>query len=260
MVRVIESNDHDFIGRITMYQNSYNPVKKRDFKSNDPIQVRLKRELALKGYYYDIKRGEEFDTLRNKYPYMNSQYIHNFSNELIAKLLAGIKIGPDIAAGKGSEVFFGEQYENLFEDSTTSYQIITPWILRRIIRSTYRASTKSFHEFDKPHDFKNRALFYVLRFIYDFMKGRTNSDWEKKLVHYWDNTNWADWGSFQKDFAKIINPLFEIVYKGYKKSGESYHNTYLQSADTLKEIVKENKDTLDEYKIKTREIFDKFVN
>jgi len=47
--------------QITEYSNSQNGVKPRDFKSYNPIQIRLQNEFNqhfLNQYYYEIKRGE----------------------------------------------------------------------------------------------------------------------------------------------------------------------------------------------------------
>lgn len=88
-VRIIESKSHSFINSITLYQNSSNPVKMRDFKSNDPVQVRLKHELGRRGYYYEIKRGEEYNTIKLKYPASKQEFPHaenygGISNEQVA--------------------------------------------------------------------------------------------------------------------------------------------------------------------------------
>ena len=87
LVRVIESKSHDFVAKLTLYQNSSNPVKKRDLKSNDPVQVRLKRDFARRGYYFEIKRGEEFDRLSKKYRAMKQTYSRGpINNADVAKL------------------------------------------------------------------------------------------------------------------------------------------------------------------------------
>jgi len=47
---------------VTRYSNNQNGVKPRDWKSNDPVQVRLQNEFKLhygKVYFYQIKRGED---------------------------------------------------------------------------------------------------------------------------------------------------------------------------------------------------------
>lgn len=57
LVRVIASDDNALMDKIVFYQNSSNPVKKRNLKSNDPVQIRLHREMLKRGWYYEIKSG-----------------------------------------------------------------------------------------------------------------------------------------------------------------------------------------------------------
>ncbi|RYU90928.1 abortive phage infection protein [Mucilaginibacter terrigena] len=53
--------DSELSAQITEYSNSQNGVKARDFKSYNPIQIRLQNEFSHNygnEYYYEIKRGE----------------------------------------------------------------------------------------------------------------------------------------------------------------------------------------------------------
>jgi len=53
--------ESDLAVNITQFSNNQNGVKARDFKANDPIQIRLQNEFAslYRGaYWFDIKRGE----------------------------------------------------------------------------------------------------------------------------------------------------------------------------------------------------------
>lgn len=62
LTKIIQtSEDSDLSKIITAYSNNQNGVKARDFKSNNPIQIRLQNEFkSLYGneYAYEIKRGE----------------------------------------------------------------------------------------------------------------------------------------------------------------------------------------------------------
>ena len=47
---------------VTSFSNNQNGVKARDFKSNNPIQIRLQNEFKKgfsKEFYYEIKRGDD---------------------------------------------------------------------------------------------------------------------------------------------------------------------------------------------------------
>ncbi len=57
----VENLDSELAENITQFSNNQNAVKPRDFKANDPIQIRLQNEFnrLYRGvYWFDIKRGE----------------------------------------------------------------------------------------------------------------------------------------------------------------------------------------------------------
>lgn len=58
------SVDSDLAKTITNFSNNQNGVKARDFKSNNPIQIRLKHEIEknFPEYFFEIKRGETDNT------------------------------------------------------------------------------------------------------------------------------------------------------------------------------------------------------
>ena len=267
LVRVIESKSHRFINSITLYQNSSNPVKKRDFKSNDPVQVRLKHELRRRGYYYEIKRGEEYNTMKKKYPALKQEYPNaeewgSVSNEVVAKVVAAVKLNPATAAAKGSETFFDDEvYGRLFPEKISTYNCLAPFMMyKHFIRETYRGEKKKFHKLKKAWPFKNRAAFYVLRFIYESMEEA--NDWEKKFVSFCEDSTVEEYRRFYDQIKKVINQLFEITYKAWQtasKKGELDYNAYFQNSATLGEIKKSFGKEIRALSKRTQKIFAKFL-
>ena len=259
MVRLIASKDHEFIDRITFYQNSSNPVKKRDLKSNDPVQVRLKRELKLQGYYYEVKRGKSFKEMVKKYPAMKQQYVKVINNEKVAEVLAAIKLNPGIAVSKGSDAFFDNYYDELFDTKIATFNCFAPIILHWIIQDTYTGdNADKFRNFEKAYAFKNPAAFYVLKFIYESIGNKDN--WEKIFVSFYENINNDDetYNSFEdfvNEIDRIISKYFEIIYKAWKASEEPNHNTYLKNSSTIKDIEKRYSKDIKLLKKQTASIF-----
>ena len=58
MVRIIEQPDPEFVPLVTRFNNSQNAVRSADLVGRDPIQMRLKQELEVRGYYYETRRGD----------------------------------------------------------------------------------------------------------------------------------------------------------------------------------------------------------
>jgi len=266
LVRVVEGKSHRFINSMTLYQNSSNPVKKRDFKSNDPVQVRLKHELRRRGHYYEIKRGEEYRTMKVKFPALKQEYPNaeewgSVSNEVVAKVLAAVKLDPATAAAKGSETFFDDDvYGRLFPEKTSTYSCLAPFMLYKyFIKTSYRGQ-KRYHKLKKAWPFKNRASHYVLKFLHESM-GNVE-DWEKKFVSFCEDSTDEEYRRFRRQIKKMIDELFEITYKAWQdasKNGELDYNAYLQNSATLGEMKTKYSKKIDILAKKTRKTFSKFL-
>ncbi len=246
LVRVIESRSHEFINAITLYQNSSNPVRNRDFKSNDPVQVRLKQEFRRRGYYYEIKRGEEFKKTIKQFPAAKKEYQNGeLNNEKVAKVLAAVRINPETAVSKGSEAFFDELYDDIFPHNISTSDCLTPFLLHRaFIRETYIGAEKRFHKFDKPYVFKNPASFHVLSIMYKALRRGLPAGWEKSFIAFCEGSTDREYNVFWKKLAKIISDYFEICYDAWKKSGVVDYNTYLQSRKSSSDIASKYKTEL----------------
>ena len=74
------SVDSDLAKTITNFSNNQNGVKARDFKSNNPIQIRLKHEIEknFPEYFFEIKRGETDNTKKYYIVNTNSRFTQNF--------------------------------------------------------------------------------------------------------------------------------------------------------------------------------------
>jgi hypothetical protein len=58
LVRIIEQPDPEFVPLVTRFNNSQNAVRSADLVGRDPVQMRLKEELEILGYYYETRRGD----------------------------------------------------------------------------------------------------------------------------------------------------------------------------------------------------------
>ena len=264
LVRVIATGNHTFIDEITHYQNSSNPVKKRDFKSNDPVQIRIKRDLKRRGYYYEIKRGEEFRKLSKKYRAMKQTYFREeITNESVAKYLVAVnkdpRMGPALATSKGSETFFDDEYySKIFLDDLSAFDVLAPSLLYHTIFLTY-SGDKRFFIFDQAWKFKSRAAYYLLRFVYDALGRR---DWQKGFVEFNESADPDKDDGFSRKFKAIVDEYFVLCYKSWRSANKKTHveyNAYIQSPDTLKELHRKNKKELSKLARNVSMIFDKFM-
>jgi hypothetical protein len=114
----------DLYDLITTNSNNQNGVKARDFKSNDPIQVRLQNEFRknFKGQYeYEIKRGESL------------QSGQRISNEEAGLLLLAFDIKEPWATHRKYQLF-DEKYSDVYaRPQVDAHRIVLLFILEQLI-------------------------------------------------------------------------------------------------------------------------------
>ncbi len=247
LVRVIASTDHEFIDAITLYQNSSNPVKKRDLKSNDPVQVRLHHELFKRGWYYEIKRGESFKTMASNDRNIKDQCVYEeINNSDAAKVLAALTINPGMAVSKGDEYFFGEAYEKIFPVDLSVPDCLAPALLRRLVKSSYAG--EKYNRFEKAFVFKNPALLYVLKLLCDSLSDV--EEWKKRFVDFWQkyDESTTEWTSFADKTGVIVEKAFKVFYDAWEDANEATqvdHRTFFQNSDTYGGIVTKSKSKIE---------------
>jgi len=256
LVRVVANQNQTFMDSMILYQNSSNAVLKRDLKSNDPVQVRLHHEFFKRRWFYEIKRGKDFETISREDKNILDQCIFGaINNSKVAKCLAAVKLHAATAASQGDDYFFGEAYEDIFTLDLSTYNCLAPWSLRRIIYSSY--SSEKFHDFDREFLFKNPATHFVLSALFENLNHLT--DGQKKWVSFWENipADSEEWTTFLNQIYEVINALFEIAHEGWReateRSGINY-NTYFKNKDEVNKIL-QKKETL-ELQETARKIFE----
>jgi len=100
---------------ITQFSNNQNGVKARDFKSNNPIQIRLQNEFKSafgKEFHYEVKRGED------------NEGLETITNEAAGLYLMSFDLKEPWATHRKYQVF-EEKYSELFGRPGVSAHKIT---------------------------------------------------------------------------------------------------------------------------------------
>ena len=238
LVRVVASEDQAFMDSMILYQNSSNPVLKRDLKSNDPVQVRLHHEFFKRGWFYEIKRGKDFSTIAKEDTNIRDQCIRGgISNSEVAKYLAAVSIHPS-AGSKGDDYFFGEAYEDIFTSELSTYNCLAPLMLKWEIYQSYNSA--KFHGFEKEWVFKKPATYFVLKVLFDCLARLPDA--QKAWVTFWENIeeDSKEWKTFKSQINQVIGSLFEVAYKGWRnasKTSEIDHNGFFKKQDEVDKIL-----------------------
>ncbi|RZI97640.1 MAG: hypothetical protein EOO54_29640, partial [Haliea sp.] len=124
LVRIIETADRNFTNSVAEATNSQTPIRSRDIRSNDSVQIRLENALRPHGYFYERK---------------NDQHI----NEKADSRIDAVKLGqiilsyvlrePDRAKTASNKIF-GEFYGWVFDEAILSAEnVIAMWRIYRMI-------------------------------------------------------------------------------------------------------------------------------
>ena len=123
LLRVIETADRAFTNSIAEATNSQTPIRSRDIRSNDSIQIRIENALRGHGYFYERK---------------NDQHIEQPAETRIDAvklgqiILAYVLREPDRAKTSSNRIF-GEYYGWVFDEAILSAEnIIAMWRIYRM--------------------------------------------------------------------------------------------------------------------------------
>lgn len=124
LLRVIETGDRPFTNSIAEATNSQTPIRSRDIRSNDSIQIRIENALIGHSYFYERK---------------NDQHIAQAADSRIDAvklgqiILAYVLREPDRAKTSSNRIF-GEYYGWVFDEGILSAEnIIAMWRVYRMV-------------------------------------------------------------------------------------------------------------------------------
>lgn len=148
---------------ITLYTNSQNPVSEIQLKSNDPIQKRLKDDLAKFSplYFYSIKEGDW-----QKLPAIDKKSFRGGVVEMseVAQAIYSFTNDPAFAR-RWKNKLFSEKYYDIFRKDISEEEIILPWrILKVINEKIAKYRREEFNKFKKePTSFTEQEKTDVLK-------------------------------------------------------------------------------------------------
>jgi hypothetical protein len=145
LVRVIETADRSFTNRVAEATNSQTPIRSRDIRSNDAIQVKIENSLIGAGYFYERKNDQHI---------MQSSEKRIDAVKLGQIILSYVLREPDRAKTASNKIF-GEYYYWVFDESILSSEnIISIWKIYKFVDEDRRRAmsamnsriTKTFEE------------------------------------------------------------------------------------------------------------------
>lgn len=129
-VRFVKAESEDLIEKLVKYNNSQNKLEAADFRSNDPVQDRLRQEFSNvpDAEYEGGRRGGASDAIRR------SKY--TLPSYTIGQSLAAFHGDPVLAYDKKSEIWIDDKnYGRVFTDRTSARHIVFCFSILEAINS-----------------------------------------------------------------------------------------------------------------------------
>lgn len=134
LARFVKCSDPAVIREITRYNNSQNKVEAADFRSNDAIQDRLRKEFQKRGgvEYSGARRGGAEDIIRRPGENM-------IPSSSAAQALVAFHGEPDLAYNQKSRIWeIDEIYGRYFNESTSSGHMLFTYSLLKAVEAIKR--------------------------------------------------------------------------------------------------------------------------
>lgn len=126
--RFVKCSDSNTIQNIIRFNNSQNKIEAADFRSNDPVQTRLRREFDfLAGVHYSGgRRGGEEDAIRRTR--------NSISSYTVGQALTAFHGDPATAYNQSSGIWVSDRlYNDVFNEKTTAKHILFTYSLLKSI-------------------------------------------------------------------------------------------------------------------------------
>lgn len=165
LTKVIEitTNKKDFTESISDASNKQNEVKEADRRSNHPFQTELQQKLYNDfNYYYERKKGEFNDGIKNKYIKKNQLV----KREVLIKTYYAFKGYPAEARGNGYDILYRDKFDNIFNNINDYKKIFYSYVLfgeiKKLVRKYRKLKKQGKQKFGHVMQYGRLALLYVV--------------------------------------------------------------------------------------------------
>jgi hypothetical protein len=149
LCRIYETKNSEFKSKIAEYTNNQNPVNNRDVRSIDIIQIKLEKELNIKGYFYERKRSQ----------YENESKELRIDSEKFGQAFLSFYLEMPAEAKNKKSVIFSTKYNEIFNDNLTSDIVLEVFKLYKDIEDK-KLQLKG------VKTFLAHSTYYIMYFIY----------------------------------------------------------------------------------------------
>jgi hypothetical protein len=283
LARIVETMDDDqFKNKITLYNNTQNPISTRDMVSNNPEQIQLQKKLLNSdpNIYIDIRRG----ALRPKGIQVEKHRVVT-NTELAQFIYSSVLQKPFIAKDKKNTIFnkdknsklINEYYDGIFEINTgEAFKLSVNEIdeilfakelhkkAKQFISNYYNDELASINDrlkkekdpdtiselkedlrlYAKSKTINNVSMFYNLTLYYYFKK-QFDKRFKAENKKFQFDRFYQKGDSYQKDLIKEFSNLFNMLtIKIIKKLAEDNPTAFVRARASENLFLKELKEVI----------------
>lgn len=176
LVRIYETENDQLTTRIAEYTNSQNPVKSRDIRAIDFMQVKLESELLSKGFYYERKKNQ----------YSSKPRKDRIDAEKAGQVLMAFYNDMPSEAKNKKSIIFSDKYDEVFNDSIDASRLLLPYLLYEKIENE-KNEWKSINALKKIPDkpYLSYATYYILYIFNKVMHFESIINDEESVEDVW---------------------------------------------------------------------------
>lgn len=201
LCKIYKTTNPQFKSKIAEYTNSQNPVRDRDIRSIDLIQIKLEEEFKQLGYFYERKKGQ----------YENEDRDKKIDAEKLGQALLTFNLEMPAEAKNKKSIIFGDKYDEIFNDNLSAQEVLKIFELYKEIEKR-----KIKDKTGKPY--LMHATYYILFFI---KKLNTNTE---NLINLYD---------------RALEKIEYVIGKEKEKIGEDYLDAVLFKSNRPKDYLTE---------------------
>jgi len=227
LCRIYETKNKILSINIAEYTNSQNPVKTRDIRSIDYIQIKLEKEFEALGYFYERKKNQYSGKPKNK----------RLDSEKVGQVLMAFYNNMPSEAKDKKRLIFAEKYDEIFNDSINADKILLPISLFRKIEDEKYKIKNNIFKFSKINFMsyrKDGALLYSSYWVL-FVLNKIAIHLKIEII----NKNFEEIAEHYPIASKIIKDIWIKERKNEKSRVPSFaYESFFKSNKPMKYIEK----------------------
>ncbi|MFI3891104.1 hypothetical protein E4P34_03525 [Kocuria rhizophila] len=251
-IRFVSSTDHNIFEQVVRFNNTQNKIEAKDFRSNDPIQERLRTEFESipNAQYKGARRGGSVNAIRRDRA--------TLSDNSVAQSLASFHGDPNAAYNELRTIWDSDHvYSKYFNDKLTARHVVFCYSLLKSVEAA-KQSVVSIPPGDRTKTVESRAEFFRSRGSVHLLTGAIGSCVDTLLDFAVVDSFKLNFGATSPEDAKLLwDPVVDFCMRAVGKL-EPATDRGMRSNEVVRDAYKEFEMMIDMTKEYAWDSFEQF--